>query len=78
MEKSLTGFPVRLLTLAAMSEEEWLRQCPPESIPGADVARARRKGNQARQLLDSPQCCPDRASALVQGMVKDFERGKHD
>jgi hypothetical protein len=58
-----------LSELAAITEAEWLAQCPPASVAGADVLRAERKGNKARELLNS--CIPD--PALVTAWAKDYE-----
>ena len=62
---------VRLMALAAMSEAAWIAQCPPESIPGADVERADRKGNRARDLLNSADCNPDRST--VEARKNDYD-----
>ncbi len=58
-----------LSELAAMTEAEWLAQCPLASLPGADVLRAERKGNKARELLNS--CLPN--PAFVRAWAKDYE-----
>ncbi len=63
---------MRLLDLVRLTEAEWLAQCPPASVAGADVERAMRKGKKALELLNS--CIPD--PVLVCQWSKDYEVAK--
>ena len=70
--QSPAGRAVRLSVLASMTEAEWLADCPPSCIDGADVDRAERKGNRARELINA--CIPD--PALIRQWSKDYEVAK--
>lgn len=60
---------LRISELAALCEGDWLAQCEPSSIAGADAARASAKGNRARELINS--CIPD--SAGIREWANDYK-----